>query len=109
MSGGKGEAVHDFVGLHRVGIADAHEDEDVEDTFGRQALSAAVPSGAAMLPHRRPCCASMFTGDDVLRGRFRERHPLRHCRAVLVAQMSVHPHSQRTAVFVAEPDRKSVV
>jgi hypothetical protein len=26
--------VHDFVGLHRVGLADAHEDEVVEDAFG---------------------------------------------------------------------------
>ena len=26
----------DFVGLHRVGLADAHEDEVVEDDFGRQ-------------------------------------------------------------------------
>jgi hypothetical protein len=26
----------DFVGLHRVGLADAHEDEVVEDAFGRQ-------------------------------------------------------------------------
>ncbi len=30
------EAVHDFVGLHRVGLADAHEDEVVEDAFRRQ-------------------------------------------------------------------------
>lgn len=30
------EAVHDFVGLHRVGFADAHEDEVVEDAFRRQ-------------------------------------------------------------------------
>ena len=107
MSGGQGEAVHDFVGLHRVGIADVHEDEDVEDAFGRQALSAAVPSGIAMLPHCRPYRALMFAGNDVLRGRFRERHPLGHRRAVLVAQMSVHPHRLRTAVFVAEPARNS--
>ena len=26
----------DFVGLHRVGLLDAHEDEVVEDAFGRQ-------------------------------------------------------------------------
>ena len=26
----------DFVGLHRVGLADAHEDEVVEDAFRRQ-------------------------------------------------------------------------
>jgi len=30
------KAVHDFVGLHRVGLADAHEDEVVEDAFGGQ-------------------------------------------------------------------------
>src|SRR5207302_5171334 len=30
------EAVHDFVGLHRVTLPDAHEDEVVEDAFGRQ-------------------------------------------------------------------------
>ena len=30
------EAVHDFVGLHRVGLLDADEDEVVEDAFGRQ-------------------------------------------------------------------------
>jgi len=30
------EAVHDFVGLHRASLADAHEDEVVEDAFGRQ-------------------------------------------------------------------------
>jgi hypothetical protein len=30
------EAVHDFVGLHRVGLADAHEYEVVEDALGRQ-------------------------------------------------------------------------
>ena len=30
------EAVHDFVGLHRIGLSDAHEDEVVEDSFGRQ-------------------------------------------------------------------------
>ena len=29
-------AVHDFVGLHRVVLADAHENEIVEDAFGRQ-------------------------------------------------------------------------
>ena len=73
MSGGQGEAVHDFVGLHRVGIADAHKDEDVEDAFGRQALSAAVPSGIAMLPHRRPYRAVMFGG-----GRCFTRSVLRH-------------------------------
>ncbi len=28
------EAVHDFVDLHRVGLADAHEDEVAEDVFG---------------------------------------------------------------------------
>ena len=67
---------------------------------GQQALSAAVPSGAAMLPHR----ALTFGGrDGVLRGRFRECHPLRHVRAMLVAQVAVGFHRQRTAVFVAEP------
>src|SRR5205823_14754750 len=30
------EPVHDFVGLHWVGLADAHEDEVVEGVFGRQ-------------------------------------------------------------------------
>ncbi len=30
------EAVHDFVGLHRVGLLDAHEDEVVEDALGRE-------------------------------------------------------------------------
>ena len=30
------EAVHDFVGLHRIGLLDAHEDEVVEDAFRRQ-------------------------------------------------------------------------
>ena len=30
------EAVHDLVGLHREGLADAHEDEVVEDAFRRQ-------------------------------------------------------------------------
>jgi hypothetical protein len=30
------EAVHDLVGLYRVGLADAHEDEVVEDSFRRQ-------------------------------------------------------------------------
>jgi hypothetical protein len=28
--------VHDFVGLHRVPLADAHEDEVLEDAFRRQ-------------------------------------------------------------------------
>ena len=30
------KAVHDFVGLHRVALLDAHEDEVVENAFRRQ-------------------------------------------------------------------------
>src|SRR5437016_6043357 len=105
MSGGQGEAVHDFVGLHRVGIADAHEDEDVEDAFGRQALSAAVPSGAAMLPHRRPYRTSMFAGNDVLHGRFRERHLRSHALRMFAAQMPIYFQRQHSAVTMPQPTR----
>src|SRR5947208_8161923 len=72
---------------------------------GRQALSVAVPSGVAMLPHRRPYRASMFAGNDVLRGRFRERHLRSHALRMFAAQMPIYFQRQHSAVTMPQPTR----
>ena len=46
------EAVHDFIGLHRVGLADAHEDKVLQDQFF--ICRPHLPQATGQNPHRRP-------------------------------------------------------
>lgn len=82
---------------------------DAINRSGRRTVTFLPPTRSGSDSWR--CKCGFATRGAAFRGRFtgssseRERHPLRGCGAVLIAQMPVGSHSERSAVFVSEPTR----